>query len=120
MVATLIILAFAIVGFISGRIPIGVVAIGVAVSLWLTGVLDLTQALAGFGDPTVIFIATLFVVSESLDATGVTAWAGSQVIERAGRERQVDEYTGQAHRAASSMEAWVASASSASCASSTQ
>lgn len=89
MVATLIILALAIVGFISGRIPIGVVAIGVAVSLWLTGVLDLTQALAGFGDPTVIFIATLFVVSESLDATGVTAWAGSQVIERAGRERTV-------------------------------
>ena len=53
-----------------------VVAIGVALSLWATGVLDLEQALAGFGDPTVIFIASLFVVSEALDATGVTAWAG--------------------------------------------
>ena len=29
----------------------------------------LNQALAGFGDPAVIFIATLFVVSEGLDAT---------------------------------------------------
>ena len=38
-----------------------------------------TQALAGFGDPTVIFIATLFVVSEALDATGVTTWAGQQL-----------------------------------------
>ena len=43
------------------------------------------QALAGFGDPTVIFIATLFVVSEALDATGVTAWAGQQLIARVGR-----------------------------------
>jgi di/tricarboxylate transporter len=85
--ATLIILALAVVGFVSGRIPIGVVAVGVAVGLWLTGVLDLGQALAGFGDPTVVFIATLFVVSESLDATGVTAWAGSQVIRRTGTSR---------------------------------
>ena len=42
------------------------------------------QALAGFGDPVVIFIATLFVVSEALDATGVTTWAGQQLIERVG------------------------------------
>jgi hypothetical protein len=32
----------------------------------------------------VIFIASLFVVSEALDATGVTAWAGRQLIARAG------------------------------------
>lgn len=87
MTATLIILAAAIVGFVSGRIPIGVVAIGVTISLWLTGVLDLQQSLAGFGDPTVIFIAALFVLSESLEASGVTAWAGSQVIGRAGERR---------------------------------
>ena len=88
MSATLIILALAVVGFMSGRVPVGVVAIAVAVSLWLTGVLDLDQALAGFGDPTVIFIAALFIVSESLEATGVTAWAGSQVINRAGSGRR--------------------------------
>ena len=45
------------------------------------------QALAGFGDPAVIFIAALFVVSESLDATGVTAWAGQQLIARVGESR---------------------------------
>ena len=52
------------------------------------GVLTLEQALAGFGDPTVLFIARLFVVSEGLDATGVTAWAGQQLIDRAGDEPQ--------------------------------
>jgi len=84
---TLVILALAIIAFMSNRVPLGIVAIGVSVALWLTGILDLGQALAGFGDPTVIFIAALFVVSESLDSTGVTAWAGQQVIGRAGAKR---------------------------------
>jgi di/tricarboxylate transporter len=55
--------------------------------LWATRVLTLNQAFAGFGDPTVIFIATLFVVSDALDSTGVTAWAGQQVISRGGEKR---------------------------------
>ncbi|HEX3291886.1 MAG TPA: SLC13 family permease [Gaiella sp.] len=65
----------------------GVVAFGVALSLWATGVLTLDAALAGFGDPTVIFIASLFVVGEALDATGATAWAGQQLIAGAGSSR---------------------------------
>jgi di/tricarboxylate transporter len=85
--ATLIILALAIVAFVSNRVPLGVVALGVSLALFFTGVLTLPQALAGFGDPTVLFIAALFVVSESLDASGVTAWAGQKVIGRAGTRR---------------------------------
>jgi di/tricarboxylate transporter len=73
--------------FIWGRLPVEVVAIGASLVLWATGVLTLPQSLAGFGDPVIIFIATLFVVSESLDATGVTAWAGQQLVERAGNSR---------------------------------
>lgn len=87
VVATLVILVVAVVAFVSNRVPIGVVAIGVALALFFTGVLTLPEALAGFGDPTVLFIAALFVVSESLDATGVTAWAGQKVIARAGTTR---------------------------------
>ncbi|WP_127819760.1 SLC13 family permease [Microbacterium sp. CPCC 204701] len=87
VVATLVILVLAVIAFVSNRVPIGVVAIGVALALFFTGVLTLPEALAGFGDPTVLFIAALFVVSESLDATGVTAWAGQQVIGRAGTKR---------------------------------
>ena len=84
---TLAILALAVVAFMSNRVPVGLVAIGVALLLWATGVLTLGQSLAGFGDPTVIFIATLFIVSEALDSTGVTAWAGQQVISRGGKGR---------------------------------
>ena len=84
---TLVILVLAVVAFVSNRVPLGTVAIGVSLALWATGILDLTEALAGFGDPTVLFIAALFVVAEALDSTGVTAWAGQQLIARGGRRR---------------------------------
>ena len=84
---TFLILGAAVVAFVSGRIPLAVVSVGVALALWATGVLTLGEALSGFGDPTVLFIASLFVVSEALDATGVTAWLGQQVVTRAGTGR---------------------------------
>jgi len=73
--------------FVLDRFPIAVVALGVALSLWATGVLTLDQALAGFGDPTVIFIASLFVVSQGLEAAGVTAWAGQELLAGVGESR---------------------------------
>jgi hypothetical protein len=39
--------------------PRAVVALGIALSPWATCVLDLEQSLAGFGDPTVVFVASL-------------------------------------------------------------
>lgn len=83
----LLILGLAVVAFMTGRIPVSIVALGVAVMLWATGILTINEAMAGFGDPTVIFIASLFVVSEALDQSGVTAWAGQQVITRGGARR---------------------------------
>ncbi|MFJ2550985.1 SLC13 family permease [Microbacterium sp. NPDC087591] len=87
IVTTLIILLCAVIAFVSNRIPLGVVAVGVSVALYLFGVLDLHSALAGFGDPTVLFIAALFVVSEALESTGIVAWAGQEVIARTGTNR---------------------------------
>jgi len=84
---TFAILAGIIVLFVSDRVPVVLVAIGTALALYFTGVLDVDQSLRGFGDPAVIFIASLFVVSAGLDATGVTAWAGQGLITRAGQSR---------------------------------
>ncbi len=81
---SLLILGAVILVFVWNRLPVGVVAIFTALSLWATGVLTLDDALAGFGDPVVIFIATLFVVSEGIDSTGVTAWAGQAIIDKTG------------------------------------
>ena len=84
---TFLVLAAVVVVFVWDRFPVAVVAIGTALSLWATGVLDLEQALAGFGDPTVLFIASLFVVAEALEATGVTALVGQALIARVGNDR---------------------------------
>jgi len=84
---TYLVLAGAVLAFAWDRLPVALVALGVALSLWATGVLGYEQALSGFGDPTVVFIASLFVVSEGLDATGVTAWTGQALIARAGSDR---------------------------------
>ena len=84
---TFLVLALTVGVFVVDRIHVAIVALGVALSLWATGVLDIEQALAGFGDPTVVFIASLFVVSEGLDAAGVTSWAGQELIAHAGQSR---------------------------------
>lgn len=80
------IVAMTIVLFVWNKLPVVVVALLTSLALWVTGVLSLGQALAGFGDPAVIFIASLFVVSAGLEMTGVTAWAGQKLIAWAGEE----------------------------------
>ncbi len=80
------IIALAIVLFVSNKLPVVVVAMATGLALWATGILTLNQALAGFGDPAVIFIASLFVVSSGLEITGVTAWTGQLLIRGAGEE----------------------------------
>ena len=73
--------------FVGTRIPVEIVAIGGALALYTTGVIDLEKTFAGFGDPTVIFITSLFIVSEAIDASGVSTWAGQALIARAGGSR---------------------------------
>jgi di/tricarboxylate transporter len=74
------IIAGTMVLFIWNRVPVTVVAIGSALALWATGIVTLPEALQGFGDTSVVFIASLFVVSSALDATGVTAWVGQKLV----------------------------------------
>ena len=84
---TLVILGAVIVLFIWNRLSVGVVAILTMLALWATGLLPVEAVLAGFGDPVVVFIATLFVVSEGIDSTGVTTWLGQLIVAKAGESR---------------------------------
>src|SRR5262249_33992995 len=81
---SLLILAAVVVLFVWNRFPVELVAVGAALALYFTGVLTLNESLAGFGDPAVILIGALFVVSEALDATGVTTWLGRTLVEKSG------------------------------------
>lgn len=87
MLLTFAILATTIFLFIWGRIRADLVALMAVMALFLTGILTLDQALAGFSDSTVIMIAALFVVGEGLSRTGVTAWLGEKILTMAGSSR---------------------------------
>ena len=84
---SLLILGVVTALFIWNKLPVALVAVLAALSLYLTGLVDLETALGGFGDPVVIFIAALFVVAEGVDATGVTTWAGQSVLRLTGGDR---------------------------------
>jgi di/tricarboxylate transporter len=85
IVFTIIVAALAL--FIWNRVSAVIVGIGVSLALLFTGILSGNEAVAGFGDPTVVLIAGLFVVGAGLEAAGVTTWAGQFLVERAGESR---------------------------------
>lgn len=87
MAITITILAAAVIAFVSDVVPAAITAVGVTLALFLTGVVTFEQAIAGFGDPIVIYLAGLFVVSDALDATGLTAWIGQRITARVGGGR---------------------------------
>ncbi len=74
--------------FAWGRVSPAIVALSAALALHGTGILTLEQALAGFGDNTMLFIGALFVVSAGLEAGGVTAWVGTLLIRFSGASRR--------------------------------
>lgn len=84
MITTFVILIVTIALFIHGRLRADLVALLSMLALVLSGVLTVGQALAGFSDSTVLLIAALFVVSEGLGRTGVTAWLGNLLLRLAG------------------------------------
>ena len=84
MIFTFLILAVTILLFIWGRLRPDLVALLSVLALFLTGIINLEQALAGFADSTVIMVTALFVVAEALSRTGVTAWLGRQLLNQSG------------------------------------
>ncbi|MDA8029283.1 MAG: SLC13 family permease [Nitrospiraceae bacterium] len=65
-------LTFFVIVFLSMRLlPLEIVVLGVPVVLSLTGVLSLEKAFAGFSEPAVIAIVSLFILSEGLSRTKV-------------------------------------------------
>ena len=83
MTTTFVILGVTIVLFVWGRWPADLVALLSLLALALTGVIGASDAVAGFGNPTVVMIAALFVVGEGLSRTGVTGWGGKLLLETA-------------------------------------
>jgi len=62
--------------FVTNRPRMDAVALLVMVAMPFTGIITMTEALAGFSDPSIILIAALFVIGEGLVRTGVARRIG--------------------------------------------
>ncbi len=78
------ILAGALVAFAWGRLRPEIVAMSVVLALGLSGVATPAAAFAGFGDPVVITIVCLLIVSAALERTGVAALSARLLLRAVG------------------------------------
>lgn len=84
MALVLGLLAICVLCFGINRPRMDVVALAALPVLVVSGVLSVPEALAGFGDPSVILIAAFFVIGEALVQTGVAFRVGDWLVRRAG------------------------------------
>lgn len=85
---TFVVLAISIVLFISNRVRADLVAILALLAFVISGVLEPTEALAGFSNSVVIMIAGLFVVGAGIVRTGLAQSAGSLLLMWSGKSER--------------------------------
>ena len=84
---TLIFLAFAVVMFVTEKIPLAVTSMIVCIGLVITGVLNVNDAFSGFINSNVILFVATFIVGGALFETGMANEIGSLVTKFAKSER---------------------------------
>lgn len=82
----LLVLGVALLLFSFERVPADITALGVMLSLILTGLLTPQQAFSGFGSDAVIMILGLLILTQALINTGVVDRVGRAIMRRAGTE----------------------------------
>jgi di/tricarboxylate transporter len=85
LIITLVILATAIILFLSERLSVDLVALLVLVALGLSRVLTPQEVFSGLSDTAVITILAIFVLAHSLEITGVADKMGDLVLRLAGK-----------------------------------
>lgn len=86
-IITLIFLAFAVVMFVTEKIPLGLTSMIVCIGLVITGVLNVNDAFSGFINSNVILFVAMFIVGGALFETGMANEIGSLVTKFAKTER---------------------------------
>lgn len=77
--------------FATDKIRPDFIALGALVILILGGTLTANEALVAFGNPTVVLVATLFIIGQGLTQTGITQAIGNSISLRikAGQENKL-------------------------------
>ena len=83
------ILTVVLVLLITERLPVDLTAIGIMVILIVTGILTPAEAVAGFSNPAVITVASMFLLSRGLIRTGAVNFVADRVTSLAGSNRNL-------------------------------
>ena len=75
-----IILFVALILLVTERLSIDLTAIGIMVTLTVTGILSPLEAVSGFANPAVITVGTMFLISRAMLRTGVVGFIAEKVI----------------------------------------
>ena len=84
LIVVLLLLAAAILMFLRNRPRMDVVALLMIAALPFTGVVTVSEAIAGFSNPNIVLIALLFVLGEGLARTGVARRLGDWISRTSG------------------------------------
>ena len=85
LIITFIILVVSLVLFLTDKLPSDLIALLVAVSLGVTGVLTPQEAFSGFSRAAVITIMAIFILAEALRRSGVTEQVGNILLKVGGK-----------------------------------
>ncbi len=81
IIQVLVLLAAAMILFASELLAVDLVAVIILLILTVSGILDIKDALSGFGHPAVIGVGALFIVSEALLRTGALGFLSNHLQE---------------------------------------
>jgi di/tricarboxylate transporter len=84
LIVVLLLLVSAVVMFMRNRPRMDVVALLMIAALPFTGVITISEAIAGFSDPNIVLIALLFVLGEGLVRTGIARRLGDWISRTSG------------------------------------
>ncbi len=76
-----ILLLVTVVLLITERLPVDLTAITVMVTLMVTGLLTPAEAVAGFANPAVITVGSMFLISRGMIRTGALGFIGHKLID---------------------------------------
>jgi di/tricarboxylate transporter len=68
----------------SEKLPVDLTAIGIMVSLMITGILKPVEAVSGFSNPAVLTVGAMFLISQAMIRTGAVGFIGQKVMEWTG------------------------------------
>lgn len=83
----LVLLLLVLILFATEKLPVDVIGIVLVVSLVLTGILTVQEALSGFGDSIIITLAGLFILTGGLVKTGIVDLIGRRLYAVAGKNQ---------------------------------